>query len=665
MDKKTLIKKIKDSYEPLKSRVQTNHEGTCVRFSPQDFDDYWDGLLSEAASAELESHCLDCHSCLSGLAEAYELHELSEEQADSIPDDMLISSVQKTIDQSSDSKKQPLLWAATPAGQGSQGEAYGVAVATENGEADLIECNAWVGKQERTDGRLELWGMQIEGTRDFRVTRPLTYLEDKLEGIFRINPLLRQFHLDRRYINIDLKERILQEAGSLTLSILMAILNALFQCKHEGLTVYSADLRQDGKLERVGAIAEKIRCAQNAGATRIILPKENAEDLPRSIDPHLKSKIRFMDSLEELLSDLEFIQSTDDKESCQADVYTAEPVRQEQPEDRKPDLNRAVETDFIVKQASSQQFSPEKLTELLTFLEDLCQSRVLEERQRLIIFSGDPLTINNCLPSNGFEFMHKPHILNMESKLQELMPLLSGGEYAIITDHDGYMDSLRSVAAPYTPNSCQSRLIFGENEKFANLAKLTRAMIFFFPASGRHIHVFDNGHMIGKYLNGKWRQTPYIQLESCLKECSEKYFIDWQALRKTCQAAIMLAENKFGGSFIFSENWPHISERWEDCLKSKIGIKAVPVSAEQLQITELMARGAQEGAVLIDRRGNIISTGAFFDPESLGIKGHNSGINLRMAIARAVSSRISGLALVASRYGTVTLYDQGNEIFCV
>ncbi|MFW6101026.1 MAG: S16 family serine protease [Bacteroidota bacterium] len=665
MNKKTLIKKIIDSYDPLKSQLQNRHKETCGRFSPQDFDEYWEGLLSEATAAELESHCLDCHSCLSRLAQAYELHELSEAQAASIQDDKLISSVQKTIEQYSGSKKQPLLWAAAPASQGSQGEAYGVAVATENGETNLIECNAWVGKEERTEGRLELWGMQIEGTQEFRVTRPLTYLEDKLEGIFRVNPLLRQFHLDRRYINIDLKERILQEAGSLTLSILMAVLNALFQCKDEGFTVYSADLRQDGKLERVGAIAEKIRGAQKAGATRIILPMENAEDLPRRLEPNLKSKIRFMDSLEELLSDSGFIQSTDDKESCQADVYTPKPAQQKQPEDRRDDANHAIETDFIVKQATSQQFSPERLTELLGFLEDLCQSRGLEERQRLIIFSGDPLTINNCLPSNGFEFMHKPHILNMESKLQELMPLLGGGEYAIITDHDGYMDSLRSVAAPYAPGSCQSQLIFGENDKFANLSKPTRAMIFFFPASGRHIHVFDNGHMIGKYLNGKWRQTPYMQLESCLKECSEKYFIDWHVLKKTCQAAIMLAENKFGGSFIFSENWTHLSGKWEDLLESKIGIKAVPVSAEQLQITELMARGAQEGAVLIDHRGNIISTGAFFDPEALGIKRHSFGINLRMAIARAVSSRVSGFALLASRYGTVTVYDQGNKIFCV
>jgi len=541
-----------------------------------------------------------------------------------------------------------------------------VAVTEDSEEGTLIECNAWVGNEESRPGKLQLWGMQVEGTDSgLHITHPLDYLEDKLEGIFLVNPLLRMFNLSQRYINVDLKERILQEANSLSLAVVMSIVNAVLQRKEAPPLVYSADIRQDGKLEKVGQIRQKLETVRKFGIKEVVLSKENSLDIPPDWSCAQDIKIHFFDNLVELFEYFNIFSSGEDKnveisgdsEKCALSVgYKAfeKPVAKVLNEEVK-------EWDFILKKIKDTEISNVQIERLLPFFEDLCQTRYVKGQFSTVFFMGMPEKIHTILSLSGFELLKKQHLLEIKENLQGLTALVDGTEMGFVLNSNGLLDSICKVNVGIVGRHNVSPFLMGANYRYACLSLLTEAIVFFYPQTGRHLNIFFRGNLIGKYLNGRWTETNYEFMEKLLRKTSESNDLSWTELKKAAKSAIAMAEKGLGGTFFFLKETEKISGNWEDRLEAYLGIQLKPLFLDELTEEELIILAKEEGAVIIDRHGMVITCCAFFLPPIE----RQPGLNARHQYACKFSKITGGLAIVASRYGTVTLFLNGKELICI
>ena len=670
MDKKTLIDKILSATRLSLEINASSLRESCGRYSHDDFDSYWDGLLTNKESMTLESHCLDCLFCLHGLDRARKVHKKTEEISDRMKDDDLVHAANDLIERNNARREQEYLWAATENHPGGHGEAFGVVVADKGEIAAMLECEAWVGKHQDKNGSLDLVGRQVEGARSGEaVTPPFDWLEERLEDIFRVNPVLHAFHLDKRLINVHFDERIFKEVNSLSLAIVMAIINAIHQRKDDKSVAYSADLRQDGKLEMVGQIPQKLKAASDHGIKQIILSKENQPDCPAEFLSDPNFQVLFFDNLKDLLDYLDLVPINRSKQSRIHDNRTNRSTeKRDHAQGKLFSLSASTmskEWDFIVQKAGEQGVDKAFLEQLLSYFEDLCQARPVEGSFNAVIFMGSPDKIHTFLPPSGIEFVRKQPILETPESLLSLAPLVNGKELGFVLSQNGGLDSIRRVNVDIIGRQDISPLIMGVNHRYACLSLLSESLVFFFPPTGRHLNVFLKGELIGKYLNGRWRKTDYGIMQRLLRQASDHARLNWTALKKTTRAAVTMAERGQGGIFVFVRDAKDVAHKFVNRLESYWGLRLGDISCDELTEKELINLARNEGGVILDRSGNLIACRAYFSTETSQTKEWRPGLSLRHQHARRFSKMVGGLALVASRYGMVTVYEKGEKLISV
>jgi hypothetical protein len=203
-----------------------------------------------------------------------------------------------------------MLWAAKGKPYGYNGLAYGIAVSEVGNKAIKIKCHAYIDKEISEKGKLEICGIPVLKTPGGAETRsPLNALEDKLKGPIMAIPVFRDLDLHKRYINIDIGECHFTEAWSLSLTIIMAIINAIFERDEDPLTVYSANVVSDGRLEPVERIVRKLIAAKEQGAKRFILSSKNKGDVPKELLDIPDFEILFCDNLAQVMDHLHIPQA--------------------------------------------------------------------------------------------------------------------------------------------------------------------------------------------------------------------------------------------------------------------------------------------------------------------------------------------------------------------
>jgi hypothetical protein len=264
-DKKT-IENIKAEDDPA---VQP-----CGKFNPKVFDAYQLGTISEDMFQALTQHTQQCTACRVYLHRTNRIMEASKTIANQYPDEPLLLKLRNFIDQEYSAGPHFVALAADTTKLGFGGNALGVAVAAGSGHGKIIKCKAFVQGKERQKGSLKILG--LKGDRGI-----LDYLEDKFETIIFPSCLdCRAHNIDRRVIGVDLDENLFRTADSLSLSIMMAIFNAIQPWNNDDRYLYSADIERFGKLIPVARVQEKIEIAFESGLRQFVFSKENQTDVP-------------------------------------------------------------------------------------------------------------------------------------------------------------------------------------------------------------------------------------------------------------------------------------------------------------------------------------------------------------------------------------------------
>ncbi|MBN1224819.1 MAG: diadenylate cyclase [Candidatus Aminicenantes bacterium] len=656
MKQKDLNRKFLNAIQTSVEVETKNIKDSCGRYTYEDFEKYWDNELDQKDKIEMESHCMDCPFCNRGLDIARQVNQIASTHSD---EDLIAVARKKMVE-----SKTEYLWAAAGDPPGLQGEALGIAIAGEGEAATLIECNAWVANALETRGTLEIWGIQvIETPGGVKTDRPLDSLEEKLMGLFRTIPFLRNFNLDRRYVNADLKERRLKEVWSLSLAVIMAIVNALYQRNDDVLTVYSADVRQDGRLEKVGYVEHKVRAGKEQGVRRFILSSENRRDVPLAFLNASDVEILFFDHLDEIVRYLRL------PALLRAECSFGEPAEPSGPSKSgkpgAPLLYGGAEWSPLARQAELSGAQADFLDRLFPFLEDLCQRKPFAGDSGCCFIVGNAERICRILPPSGLEPTQSKSIFNIGNRLFPLIDIVNSQNLALVIGLDGTVHSIRRMGIDFSGRPDLSPLHGGLQRKWAAVSLLTESILFWVSPADRSVQMFQKGEFIGKYLNGRWRETRYDVFKECLIRGSKSLGISPHTALNAARSAFALAEDGVGGMVVLGLDEVKHAGLWESAMEDRSGVSFYPVPVDELTSEEMTHFAKADGAVLIDRMERIIAFGAVLFPSSRPMNRGFISLETRHAVASRFSEESGCLILVASRYGTVTLFDRGQEVICV
>lgn len=201
-----------------------------------------------------------------------------------------------------------MLWAAKGKPVGFNGTANGIAVSEAGNRAIIVKCHSYIDKKI-SKGEIDICGVPVlKKPNGAEIRSPLDSLEEKLKGPIMAIPVFRDFELHKRYVNIDIGECHFTEAWSLSLTIIMSLINAINKRKEDPYTVYSANVISSGELEPVEKIVRKLQAAKNNGIKRFILSSKNKSDIPKELLNMPDFEILFFDDIYQVMDFLKISQ---------------------------------------------------------------------------------------------------------------------------------------------------------------------------------------------------------------------------------------------------------------------------------------------------------------------------------------------------------------------
>lgn len=638
----------------------------CDNFKLDIMERYFQGRLSDHEAATIESHCLICDVCKSIMAKAAAIWQESEKIAGEIPDDSIIGNMHQVIADHICRQSSLHQWAASDKTAGTVGHSFGVAVAVGEPLGAVITCSSWVGECQQPEGKFEIWGQQIKSLPDgVEIEEPLNYLEKKLaKGLFRVCPVLKAYNLDLRIINVDIQERIIARANSLSLAIVMAILNALNQRREEPPVIYSAGLAPDGRLEAVGHISLKIESGIAAGMTRYVFPKENSADIPESIIQNPDIQIKLFDTLQEVMLWSGVLRPARLSIELRPETAIAshpQTVAQSFEEAAWLDTEPPADINAVINKLSPNGENKRDLTRILEFLEDLCQTGAFQDKLSATFLYGRNEQVRSLLPPSALSFVDKCSLFDIADRLEDIAGILDGNRQGFVISIGGGIEAIRRVDIELTGRDDVSPLLNGNRHRYAMLTLLTGAIVLVIPPAGNRLHAYASGNLLAKYQNGRWSTLDYTVAAEIMSGVARDANLPWDAVKKVFKTAICMAEWELSGTFAFINDTAATSENSESRLQVRFGLRLLPASVLELSELDIIDMAKNEGAVLIDSKGIITQCLVFFKtrPQWTG------GLSERHQHAQNFSRMTGALVIVASRDGTVTGYIKGSACICL
>ena len=571
------------------------------------------------------------------------------------------------------SVKHPFLAAA--AGAGLTGTAYGIAIDPDSGAGILLECSAWVSEQLMEQGTFDLRGLEVEsmkkGGKHYSLSSPLELLEDQLEDLFEFNPFIKPFKLLKRNITIDIihpeETGYLTEARSLALTCIIAVLNAIAGKDGPKKTVFSAGIRQDGKLKKVGRIPEKLKAARELGVTGFIISEENMEEYMEACPTYITASdmaVKAFSCLEDVLEYQGLFEPlvkpvetrTDYRAATAPDFIGGEAVvcrtRPESVEGWK----------FVVEVARQKDLNENFIIALCELTEDLSQIRREEKPVSTAFIVGEPESTVNILPQSPLNFMCEGDISTLQKEIIELAAIVDGLQMGFFINPNGVIHSIRKLNIDLKGGFHVNRFLTGTSKKYALISKMTRAMIFFVSTGGNRVNLFNNGALIGRYANGNWEPADYDKFEQVVSEAAEIKNIKPYVIEKVIRVAVAMSDFNQGAIFVLFDGRINIKDRYSDTLK-RLSIKIEVDSIRDITDSELVNFAREDGAVLIDNQGNLRTFMAILRPKRQESLAYDTGIGARHYTAQVLSKDIGCICIAVSQDGYITVFSDGNRIY--
>jgi len=184
---------------------------------------------------------------------------------------------------------------------GMVGKAFGVAVSKRPEEGgEIVEVEAWVGKEAQEESKPTVVGVQLETG---KTTPPLTFLEKSLLQLFQTVSILSELRLVNRNVQVKIRvkdRQYLEEAQSLTLPVVVAIVKAAAGKTAHDMNVYSGDIGFEGEILGVGQLKNKVKTVLAVENRRLVGPMPNESDIRRYAKETEQYRIECFPSITEI-----------------------------------------------------------------------------------------------------------------------------------------------------------------------------------------------------------------------------------------------------------------------------------------------------------------------------------------------------------------------------
>jgi hypothetical protein len=650
----------------------------CGRYQSEFYEDYVENDLSEEDKANFEKHSKRCRYCQDQIEQARNRERIACRSfiSSAIGQRRSIAESLRHLDEMQEREKserkhrrKAILLAASEDYEGQTGTAYGLAVDAESGSGAKLECFAWVGSQDTSEPMLDLRGPEILSMKKddtkYGVEPPLDRLEDELEDLFGVNSLLKKLGLNRREITVDIRhafeDGFIKEAHSLGLAVLVAILNAFAGNKDLSTMAFSAGIRKNGRLTRVGDLTQKVTVARGSGISELIVSKDHQKEAESIVADEKTFRLRLFSTLREVLEYLGIFESL---EACfehgkaqLKDIPVASLGKA---------YTRAVEHVeeclFVIDAAGSKGVDPVLAREICALAEDLCVIRHEYRPISTAIVVGDPSKIQNVLPESPVKLQQGWDIFSSQKILIKLSSIVDGNTMGFVADCSGQIHSIRKLNIELAGNFPVNRLLSGINRRYAILSKLTDSMLFLMTSADNTVKVFADGGLVGRYKNGKWLPTDLNEVLEFLQNSATRKGILPEVIEKVGRAALRMSDLNTGGIFVLFSDPEDIKDRYSNLLNG-LSVSLAVESIRELTDDELVNFAKEDGAVLIDKSGNIHSFMAFLKPDNAFLVDSDPSRGARHNVAKIISKEVGCLCVVNSQDGGATLYEDGEQVF--
>lgn len=653
--------------------------GRCSSYGLQDYEAYIYHAMEKEEKMAFESHARHCRFCREGLLMARE----EDGRDDDTLSEAFLGECLKTMQEemarllTADAREKEIhLLAASSKPESAAktdliGIANGLAVDTEVSKGFLIECVATVSPNEVERGSLTFNAEQIMGVktddRQYEVSPPFQFLETKLKEFFLNSHLLAPYRLNRREILVELElrrgEAYFKEAKSLALSVIIAILAAVTGRSLDDRSIaFSSRVRQDGFLQPVDDIPLKLHGAKKEGVREVVLSDANRSDCPEEYFRDDSLKILFFPHIGDVFRYLDLI-----PEPVQGDPFAVTPVAER--ERREPPLiegwrsvPRSEGWRFVVDFAAKKGIDGNAIVRVLDMVEDLSQIR-RELRPICTAFViGDPEKIDSLLPPSEINLTLPLVMVENLRHLSMLAPFVDGHTMGFVVDRNGCAYAIRKLNVTLEGDSRFSTLLSEPDLRFAVISGVTESLIFYLTPGGNRVHVFGNGDLMCKYLNGKWQKNDLDEFESRLSSVAEQKDYTLEAVLKIGKTAIRMADLNLGALFVVYDGNTDIRGKYSDRL-GRLGVDVTERPIQSMTVDELINFAKEDGALIIDDTGSLRSIMAYLKPGTTKKLDFEPGIGARHLSAQRFSSEVACLTVVVSEDGGVTAYCDGEKIY--
>ncbi|MBN1663572.1 MAG: hypothetical protein JW943_08230 [Deltaproteobacteria bacterium] len=635
-------------------RVITSVRG-CPVYAPDAdiYDDYVDMLLLPAEKKAFEEHLDTCRTCSARLKKAF-LRDEQVEQSDLLSAAGQKESLKKTMAYYHQIKNAPkenltLLAAGAKRKKPVKGVAYGVAYDAETDTGSLLKCTAVVQDANQAKSKLEIRAPEVRAVKqdniEYTISSPTNLLEQRLNDLFLTHPILQPLQLGEKMIRVDVRKKggigVIAELDSLFLTCLVAILSAVTGRLIDPDMAFSSAIAIDGCLEGVADIENKVRIAKEKGLKTCLIAEENRSDFSRRSKAARDMHLCFFDALDDVLVHLGM---TDDLKTLDGGALL-------------PD-------DAIAKKAGSPLTGP-AVKSMRLLLEETVHAKkidvnILDALDRLIpvllragtkqtpittaFVVGDPSAVKRILTQSHILLKEKINIyVEAGQALIPLLSLVNGINLGYLLNHRGIVESIINLDIDITGDYAISKMLQGINRRYALISQTTGAMVLHISSATHGAKIFNDGKLVAIYRKGKWQPADYHQFERQLDHLAKSEKLPPDAVGKICRVAVNMADLRKEGLFVFLKDPKTIAKMAVDPIEVPFSFRKEYVG--KIADDDLANFAKEEGAVLIDRRGNMQSFTAF-----------------RGLDAQKISKQIPGITIQVTRDGAVVVYRSGDQV---
>jgi DNA integrity scanning protein DisA with diadenylate cyclase activity len=313
---------------------------------------------------------------------------------------------------------------------------------------------------------------------------------------------------------------------------------------------------------------------------------------------------------------------------------------------------------FLFDLATTKQIDAPSMVHVCDTAAIIAQMESEEKPLSTALIIGDPARIGRVLPPSQIQLLRHDHIRRMRKILVTMAKMVDGLVLGYVVDTYGYVRGVHRLATviPADDNS----FLGSQFRRHALISERCDAIVFYVPAGGRHVRVFANGQMVGRYANGDWSPDNISAVEAILAGLTAKSGYNPDLLRRILRCAFQMSEENLGAIFLIgpANSILERSDMSEIGTFAAIGSRAIDHLTDQ----ELINFAKQDGATVIDSQGYFRGCMVLLRPGADTRVEIGPGKGARHSSAAKMSAEAHCLAIIVSQDGPITVFHEGQRL---